>query len=244
MKKVLKNKIFWILFILLTIVSTVLFYSFSIYLDIRGNPNKEEELENVIIDEHGAFVLYFDTTEYQQELFNQLKEVSYSDESTEEELVEYLDVYSQNFIADFLTLNVKNTTLNRTGGEKFLVPELQNNYFEVDGVADYYFARNYYVREHKKTYEEELPEIVSLEFVESSSTTVDYYDATNVNEEKLQMQAFNLSYNVSYANQDAEGFVYYETVEVTVAKWNDAWTIIEFRSDLYDESPEVINMYE
>lgn len=242
MKKVLKNKVFWIVFIFIAIISIVGFYGYNIYSDIKGD--KEEEVPTDIVEkEFEGFILYFDSTDYQRELFANLEESYVTADATPEEITLYVDVYAKNYIADFLTLNVKDTTLNRTGGEQFLVDSLKLNYSDIDGVSDYYFTKKYYIKEHEDTYEEELPEVTALEQTEIEETTFDYYDATNTNEQKEGMQAYKLTYNVEYANTSAQGYEYFEQIEVTVANWDGRWTVVELRTNLYQEVPTVISMY-
>lgn len=247
MKKVFKNKIFWFTFILISIISIVAFYGYSILMDIKGDITEEPQEQTSIVEkEFHTFVLYTDSTDYQRELFTLLEEGFVAEGATEEQIASYVDVYARNYAADYLTLNVKNQEVHRYGGKQFLVDPLKIHYEELDGVADYYLSMEYYVKENPETYEETLPEISGLELTNSATTTFDYYDATQTNAEKVSMPAYTLTYNVSYANPstDENIFKQYSTVEVVVANWDGQWTVVELRTNMHSGTPTVINMYQ
>lgn len=251
MKKVFLNKFFWIGFVVLSILAFFTFYGAAIYLDLRGVDNNKNELRvDVVEDEHRSFILYYDSTNYQKSLFSDLKEldiysVSEGEEVTDEKIQSYLEIYAKNYIADFITLNVKDPMLNRYGGEQFLIAGLRASYGEIDGISDYYFAKKYYILEHEDTYKEDLPEVSNLTLVETLPTTFDYYDAIGSNEDKEEMQGFVLTYEVEYKNKNASesGIKYYDQIEVTVVNWDGEWTVVELRTSDFEEVPTVINMY-
>lgn len=240
MKKVLKNKIFWTTFMLLSVFTIVAYYGYNIYLDVKG-VKEENSGVNVIEDQFGTFILYYDSTDYQRTLFKQLKETNFTAESTPEEIAAYLDVYAQNYVADYVTVNVKDPVLNRTGGKQFLIEPLQASYDELDGVADYYASKKYYIEEHKDTYKEELPEVSLLTLQSSVETTFDYFDETGINPDKVGLPAYTLQYSVEYTNKDNPAYTYYDTVTVTVANWDGIWTVVEMQTNLYNNQSTVIS---
>lgn len=251
MKKVLLNKFFWIGFVVLSILAVFAFYGMAIYLDLRGIDNKQDVARvDVVEDEYRSFILYYDSTDYQRNLFAELKEddiykLEEGSEISEDMTKDYVDVYARNYVADFITLNVKDPLLNRYGGQQFLVASLQTNYGEVDGIADYYFSKKYYILENEETYEEDLPEVSNLSLVETVPATFDYYDATGTNADKEEMQGYTLTYDVEYTNTNASdsGIIYYDQIVVTVVNWDGEWTIVELRTSDYEDVPTVINIY-
>ncbi len=245
MKKVLKNKVFWCMVVLLSIVGIVAVYGYSIYVDIKGEEVEEEVVVTDVIEkELGSFVLYNDSTDYQRGLFDSLIENDLTEESTAEDIGLYVDIYAQNFIADYLTLNVKDPLLDRVGGKQFLIEVLQDGYEELDGVSDYYISKNYYIKENEDTYETTLPEVSNLEVASTEKTTFDYYDATSQNDDKEKMEAYVLTYNVAYVNEPVSGgMTQFNEIRVIVANWDGVWTVVEIQTDLYKSNPTVISMY-
>ncbi len=245
MKKVLKNKIFWLTFVLISIVATVLFYGYSIYVDIKGDEEDVQAVETSIVEkEFNSFILYTDSTDYQRSLFTQLEETFPSEGASEEEVANYVDIYARNYIADYLTLNVKNRDVSRYGGKQFLVDPLKMHYDELDGIADYYLSMEYFIKENPDTYEELLPEITGIELTNNVASTFDYYDATATNADKEAMPAYTLSYAITYSNGEESPFIQYPNIEVVVANWDGQWTVVELRTNLFSETPTVINMYQ
>lgn len=241
MLKVLKNKIFWIIFMLISVFSVVIYYGYNIYLDVKG-VEEEESKVNVVEDQFDSFILYYDSTDYQRELFKELKTKKLTEESTPEEISAYVDVYARNYVADYITLNVKDPVLNRTGGKQFLIEPLQAVYDDLDGVADYYISKQYYIEEHKDTYEKELPDVKQLTLNEVVDTTFDYFDATGANPDKVGMPAYKLNYQIEYANETESSFTHFDSVSVIVANWDGVWTVVELQTNLYNSESNVISL--
>ncbi len=241
MKKVFKNRFFWVTFVLVAIIAVMMYYTASIYLNVKGEEPVVEKEQ--IKDTYKTFVLYSDSSEYQNELFEELKENDIDEGASQEDILNYVTVYSKNYIADYLTLNVKNSAVHRIGGKQFLYEEFQEGYDELPGISDYYFSKKYYVKEHEDTYKDDLPEITNLTLVESNEVTFDFYDATNKIEQREDMEAYELLFDVEYKNNDANDFTRYASVSVIVVNWDGFWTVVELKTDSYSEEVNVISIY-
>ncbi|MFV0499148.1 MAG: hypothetical protein ACK5NF_03840 [Bacilli bacterium] len=241
--KIFKNKLTYIIIVFLGLVISMLLFANYVIKDIKGNKS-EEKVENIIEKEFENFILYADSSDYQRTLFAELEEYYYTGDVEADKELKYVDIYAKNYIADYVTLGSKKPKVNRVGGKQFLVDALQIHYEELDGVADYYLSRDYYIDSNPKTYKDTLPDVKNLELISSKEQTYDYYDISGKNKEKIGMNAYALTYNIEYneianAKQD---FQLFDKIKVIVVDWDGVWTVVEVQTNLYQEVPTVIEM--
>ncbi len=234
--KFLKSKVFWIcaLFLLVLVFGIILLY--NLYNQIKDdvtNPDEpvvDVEVTNIERDFNG-YILYTDSTDYQRELFTSFEEsytLAFETEGGIPNLEAYIDVYSQNFLADYLTLSVKDIKVKRFGGSQFVHEALRERYIESDGVQDYYNSRDYYLIEFGEEATVKLPEITNLELTSITPTTFNFFDESGVIPPREGLETYELTYNIEYSNNEAIGkFNYYTSVTVRVVGWDGVWTVMD-----------------
>lgn len=238
MKKILvilKSIIFWIILLSLAIIGLFTALAIGVYKEVKKETAivEEVEVESYVQKTFNNFTLFKDSTQYQIDLFDSL-ETTYvpalfedGTQASGEEVENYVDVYAKNFVADYLTLSVKDLDLRRIGGVEFMHPDLQKRYIESFGVADYYTTRDYFVSNNSSADLTLLPEIVGLELIDIQPIVFDFKDKNNSLPQKDGLQGYSLVYTVSYDNTDLLEFNYYGQVTLKIVNWDGIWTVIE-----------------
>lgn len=227
--KLMKNKVFWIIFMIVVILVLIGVMGYKVYSDIKaeikGEPKAVVEENTYVEREFEGFKLYKDTTEYQKELFTKLEEAKNTIDVNG--VGNYVDVYAQNFIADYLTLSVKDLELNRLGGRTFITDPLKERYIDSYGVWDYYMIRNYYVADKENLDTTLLPEVTGLTLTSSEETTYSFVDEKGLIPSQTDIPAYRLTYTIEYVNKDTAEMSYYDSISVVVANWDGVWTVVE-----------------
>lgn len=250
--KLLRNNTFYISAIVVLLVLLLLLgvvYLYNIYSlttkELAGQKNQPvEEVHKIIELQHGNHILYSDSSDYQRELFSELQ--TYPVDSAEimpESIQDYVNAYSRNFVADYLTLSVKDPVYNRIGGRQFIVEPLHSAFDKSDGFLDYYLSRNYFVLDHENDYTELLPQIANQELVSIEPITFDYSDKEKINPDRLGMEGYKLVYNLTYDNLNQDEFIFYDTVTVDVVNWDGIWTVVSLTTNVGEQPNNLISLY-
>ncbi len=221
---IIKTKLFWIIVVSLAIVMLLATLFYGVYRDIKKETKADPIVEETgfVEAQFGEFILYSDTTPYQKDLFKLLEETP-----AEGQVEAYIDIYAKNFLADFLTLSVKDTNLKRVGGRRYIHAELQDRYVESNGVSDYYTVRDYMVSGDESLDVSTLPEVTMLEQVAIEPITYDFTDANHVIPERLGLSGYSVTYNITYASTNLEQFSYDSEVTLKIVNWDGVWTVVE-----------------
>ncbi len=222
--KLMKEKFFWIVVVSLSIVLMSGLLVYNLYNDITSAPEEDKKVDesSLVLEQYNDFILYSDTTQYQQDLFKTLV-----DTPIDEPIDNYIDIYSKNFIADFLTLSSKDVNLRRIGGRRYIHLELQDRYVESSGVIDYYNVRDYLVYNNSDFDTSTLPEITSIDLVSIDPITYDFKDLKHTIPERLGLSGYSVKYDLTYLNTNMQQFNYYTSATVKVVNWDGVWTVVE-----------------
>ncbi len=206
--------------------------------------------ESTVLDSIDQFILYNDTNDYQKSLFDQFKIDFTGFQAETTDLEEYLESYTKNFLADYLTLSVKNSETKRLGGLTYIEKTLQ------DAFSDNFETQLYYSMIYSENIDQEmLPNVENLELdtIEEKiirdkrtkkklySNYVLVFDVTYSdpiqnpdNEDDESSDEENTSVEVNTDDEDDDektDITRIERIKVEVTEYNEFWTILSIEDE-------------
>lgn len=117
------------------------------------------------------YTLEDNATNYQKELFKELKKILNSDEVDEEA---YAKIVSQSFLADYFSLNSK-LSKNNVGGVQYVYKDYQDNFVKQSTDTVYKYVESNIYGNRKQ----ELPVVKNVEVTSINQDSYDYLEQTD-----------------------------------------------------------------
>lgn len=202
------NKKTIILLSVLTIIaltSVVLAISLASKKNNVEVPNDNEEEITI-----SNYKLVKNPTNFQKEVFNELKTILEKEDYSNQELAEVL---AKNFLVEFY--NLSNVTSRDVRGLQFVATELQDRFKE--------FGWNIY---NFYPYYENIKdlEITDVEITKTKAITYDYIDDLKVVPNRNDLSGYEVTFDWNYKDNVKN------TTIITIVKWNENYSIIKVQN--------------
>ena len=202
------NKKTIVLLIVLTIIaisSVILAISLANKNNTVDVPKDNEEEVSI-----SNYKLVKSPTNFQKEVFNELKAILEKEDYSNQELAEAI---AKNFLVEFY--NLSNVTSRDVRGLQFVASELQDRFKE--------FGWNIY---NFYPYYENIKdlEIIDAEVIKTKAITYDYVDDLKIVANRNDLSGYEVTFEWHYKDNVKN------TTTITIVKWDDNYSIIKVQN--------------